>query len=125
MTSTEGRQDWAGTTGPAVATRQMHRAWLLDQARRLFAFFQPAALNPAGGFFALDDQGAPLPPPGPRGQVRSLHEATRMVHCFAMAHQLGLPGPTAWWITEWPSSGTGTATPPTAAISGGSTMSVR
>lgn len=78
------------TEGPAFVARPLHRAWLLDQARRLFALFQTAALNPAGGFFALDDAGRPIA--APRGGVRSLHEATRMVHCFAMAHQLGLPG---------------------------------
>ena len=84
--------DWPASGSPAFLQRPLHRIWLLDQARSLFAFFQPAALNPAGGFFGLDDQGAPLPPLGSRGQVRSLHEATRMVHCFAMAHLLGLPG---------------------------------
>jgi mannose/cellobiose epimerase-like protein (N-acyl-D-glucosamine 2-epimerase family) len=77
---------------PDLVLRPMHRAWLMDQARELFAFFQPAAINPAGGFYALDDHGQPLPPPGPRGQVRNLHEATRMVHCYAMAHLMGLPG---------------------------------
>ena len=77
---------------PDFVLRPMHRAWLLDQARGLFGFFQPAAINPAGGFYALDDRGQPLPPPGPRGQVRNLHEATRMVHCYAMAHLMGLPG---------------------------------
>jgi mannose/cellobiose epimerase-like protein (N-acyl-D-glucosamine 2-epimerase family) len=77
---------------PDFVLRPMHRAWLLEQARGLFGFFQPAAINPAGGFYALDDRGQPLPPQGPRGQVRNLHEATRMVHCYAMAHLMGLPG---------------------------------
>ena len=67
---------------PDFVLRPMHRAWLLEQARGLFGFFQPAAINPAGGFYALDDSGQPLPPQGPRGQVRNLHEATRMVHCL-------------------------------------------
>jgi mannose/cellobiose epimerase-like protein (N-acyl-D-glucosamine 2-epimerase family) len=92
MTEAEPAEPWAATGGPDFLSRPLHRAWLLDQARGLFAFFQPAALNPAGGFFAMDDRGTPLAAPGPRGQVRHLHEAPRMVHCFAMAHLLGLPG---------------------------------
>ncbi len=77
---------------PDFVLRPMHRTWLLEQARGLFSFFQPAAINPAGGFYALGDRGQPLPPPGARGQVRNLHEGTRMVHCYAMAHLMGLPG---------------------------------
>ena len=82
--------DWAASDGPAFTVRPVHRAWLLDQARDLFGFFQRAALNPGGGFHALDAKGHPIP--SPNGGVRCLHEATRMVHCFTMAHQLGLPG---------------------------------
>ena len=84
-------QDWIAATGPDFAQRPVHRGWLIDQAKGLFDFFR-AAYNPAGGFYALGNDGNPLSPPGPGGVVRNLHEATRMVHCYAMAHQLGLPG---------------------------------
>ena len=84
--------DWAATGGPDFLRRPAHRAWLLDQARGLFGFFQGAAVNPRGGFFGLDDHGAPLAAPDAGGTVRGLHDTTRMVHCFAMAHLLGLPG---------------------------------
>lgn len=85
-------QAWVGQGGGDFTTRPAHCDWLMDQARRLIALFQPAALNPAGGFFALDAEGRPLPPAGAGGAVRYLHETTRMVHCFAIAHLLGLPG---------------------------------
>ena len=79
---------WIGSTGPDLTTRPVHRDWLMRQACGLFDFFQRNAINPAGGFFALDDAGAPL-----LGRpLRHLHETTRMVHCYAMAHLLGLPG---------------------------------
>ncbi len=84
--------DWAGSTGPDFVKRPAHRGWLLDQARDLFAFFQTAIVNPKGGFFGLDATGRPLPAPGSGGAVRQLHDTTRMVHCFSMAHLLGLPG---------------------------------
>ena len=83
---------WIGTGGSDLVTRPGHRDWLKGQAGDLIAFFQKSALNPAGGFFALDDAGQPLPAPGPGGTVRYLHETTRMVHCFAIAHLIGLPG---------------------------------
>ncbi len=79
-------QTWVGHQGPDFVTRPLHRAWLLDQARGLFAFFQTASVNPEGGFFSLDRWGKPM------AGLRHLHETTRMVHCYAMAHQLGLPG---------------------------------
>ena len=83
--------DWTGTDGPDFVTRPAHRAWLLDQARGLFDFFQFTAPNPAGGFFPLDTRGRPLPV-GSNGALRQIHDTTRMVHCFAMAHLLGIPG---------------------------------
>lgn len=86
-----GQTMWIGTGGNDLVARPAHRDWLMGQAAGLFGFFQRAALNPAGGFFALDSVGEPLPP-GPNGRVRGLHETTRMVHCFAIAHLLGLPG---------------------------------
>ena len=84
--------DWSGSGGAPFATRPAHRQWLLDQAHTLFALFQQRAFNPSGGFYPLGGDGTPLPPPGPGGVVRGLHDTTRMVHCFAMAHLLGLPG---------------------------------
>lgn len=75
-----------------MVERPAHRRWLLSEAERLIALFQRSALNPAGGFFNLDDHGRPLMGVGPNGTRRKLHETTRMVHCFAIAHQLGIPG---------------------------------
>ncbi len=83
---------WSTTGGPDFLHRPAHRAWLTDQARGLFGVFQRAAVNPAGGFFSLDDRGQPLPSGHPGGGVRGLHDSTRMVHCFAMAHLMGVPG---------------------------------
>ncbi|MCT8330991.1 AGE family epimerase/isomerase [Albidovulum sediminis] len=83
---------WIGTQGGDLAARPAHRDWLMTQACDLIGFFRRGALNPSGGFFALDDAGGPLPASGPGGPVRHLHETTRMVHCFAIAHLLGLPG---------------------------------
>lgn len=83
---------WIGTTGSDLTTRATHRDWLMGEARGLIAFFQRESLNPKGGFFALDDAGDPLPPDAEGRQVRHLHETTRMVHCFALAHLMGLPG---------------------------------
>ncbi|NCO86471.1 MAG: AGE family epimerase/isomerase [Rhodobacterales bacterium] len=95
MTPTDTASDtaphWSGTTGDDFTTRPAHRLWLLDQARALFGFFQPQLINPRGGFFPLGDHGLPLPV-GPGGAVRQIHDSTRMVHCYVMAHQLGLPG---------------------------------
>lgn len=85
-------ETWIGRGGSDLVTRPAHRDWLSRQASGLIAFFQKSALNPAGGFFALDATGAPLPPPNANGTVRYLHETTRMVHCFSIAHLLGLPG---------------------------------
>jgi len=83
---------WVGTEGPRYVERSVHRHWLVGQALSLFDFFQ-ASFNPAGGFYNLTDDGAPiLPKPGQSGVERQLHETTRMVHCFAIGHLLGLPG---------------------------------
>ncbi|OSP54805.1 AGE family epimerase/isomerase [Pseudoruegeria sp. SK021] len=84
---------WIGTTGPRFVDRPAHRDWLMGQAMDLLDFFQPASLNPAGGFFVLDSEGQPLPASdGETGTLRQLHETCRMVHCSAIAHQLGYPG---------------------------------
>lgn len=77
---------WIGTEGPDFIQRPAHRLWLLDQAQELFKLFL-ATLNPAGGFHALDTEGRPV-----EDGRRQLHETTRLVHCYAMAHQLGIPG---------------------------------
>jgi sulfoquinovose isomerase len=84
---------WVGTGGPKLVDRPAHRQWLLAQAVSLLDFFQRASFNPAGGFFALDNAGKPLPAQsGHHGSERQLHDTSRMVHCFAAAHLLGLPG---------------------------------
>src|SRR5687767_15580213 len=71
-----------------------HRAWLTDQASRLFEFFEPHSINPAGGFFSLDEGGRPLTASAASGSppAREIHATTRMVHCFAIASLLGRPG---------------------------------
>lgn len=85
--------EWIGTTGPRYVDRPVHRLWLLSQARALFDFFRTASFNPLGGFFTLADDGRPNPPrPDHGGAERQLHDTSRMVHCFAVAHLLGLPG---------------------------------
>jgi mannose/cellobiose epimerase-like protein (N-acyl-D-glucosamine 2-epimerase family) len=87
------RAEWIGTGGPKFIDRPVHRHWLVSQALRLFDFFLTPSFNPAGGFFTLADDGAPNPPrPGHAGVERQLHETTRMVHCAAIGHLLGLPG---------------------------------
>lgn len=84
---------WVGTTGPRYVRRAAHRHWLLDQARSLFDFFQYASFNPKGGFSPLGDDGRPNPAEaGHVGALRQLHDTSRMIHCFAAAHLLGLPG---------------------------------
>lgn len=79
----------SGTEGPDWVERPAHRLWLLDQARGLFDFFRPA-LDPAGGFHPLDLRGQPLG--GAAGRLRQIHDTTRMVHCYTLARELGLPG---------------------------------
>src|ERR1700749_1059333 len=81
----------AGT--PRFTTLTAHRLGLIDNARALFEFFQLPSFNPAGGFFTLDENARPLPPkPGHKGANRQGDETSRMVHAFAIAHLLGLPG---------------------------------
>ena len=78
-------------TLPDMTQRPAHRLWLLQQAGHLFDFFQTAAINPKGGFFPLGNNSIPQPV-GPGGALRQIHDTARMVHCFVMAQQLGLPG---------------------------------
>jgi sulfoquinovose isomerase len=63
-----------------------HRQWLMEQANKLFDFYQFTSVNPRGGFYELYDDGRPF------SDVRQLHATTRMVHCFALGHLLGRPG---------------------------------
>lgn len=76
-------------TGPGWKTNRFHRRWLWEQANDLFGFFQPGVINPRGGFYNLDNAGAPL---DRTNSVRQIHSTTRMVHCFAIGHLLGRPG---------------------------------
>ena len=63
-----------------------HDAYLRADAERQFAFFAKS-LDPKGGFHAQDMDGNPI-----QGAARELHATTRMVHSFALAHQLGIQG---------------------------------
>lgn len=73
--------------------RAVHRHWLISEALSLIRLYQRSAFNPAGGFFTLSTDGSPLlPAQNGGGAVRQLHDTTRMVHCFAVARLLGLPG---------------------------------
>ena len=87
------QRDLAVAGTPRFATLTAHRLWLIDNARALFDFFQLPSFNPAGGFFSLDENARPLAPkPGHKGADRQAPGTTRMVHAFAIAHLLGLPG---------------------------------
>ncbi|MBL8575714.1 MAG: AGE family epimerase/isomerase [Mesorhizobium sp.] len=92
MTGLQNELGWVGGDRPRFVERPAHRRWLLGQAMGLLDFFQFTAFNPTGGFFTLDNAGRPFPPEGGSGVVRQIHDTTRMVHCFAIAHLLGLPG---------------------------------
>ncbi len=93
MPNSESQPSWVGTSGPRFVERTAHRHWMHGEAKRLIAMVQHSALNPAGGFFPLDDTGHPLPPKaGQSGVERLLHDTTRTVHCFCVAHLLGTPG---------------------------------
>lgn len=93
MPTSDSQPNWVGINGPRFVERTTHRHWMYGQATRLIAMWQNNAFNPAGGFFPLDDTGRPLPPkPGQSGAERLLHDTTRNVHCFSVAHLLGTPG---------------------------------
>src|SRR6478672_5076107 len=93
MAATSTIKDLPAAGTPRFTTLAAHRLWLLDNARALFEFFQLPSFNPAGGFFALDENARPLAPkPGHKGANRQVHETSRLVHCFAIAHLLGTPG---------------------------------
>ena len=91
-TLAENAVHWSGASAPGFLQRPLHRLWLLDQARSLFEFFLPASINPDGGFFGLDLDGTPLPAARSNGELRLLFTTSRMVHCAAIGHQLGMPG---------------------------------
>ena len=69
-------------------TRPAHRRWLEGEADRLFRFYEGASLDPAGGFFTLDEAGAPMA----AETERPLHQTSRMAHCAAIGVLLGRPG---------------------------------
>jgi len=71
-----------------------HRRWLLAQADALLSFHGRHGINPAGGFFVLDDRGDPIARPD--AQIREIHATTRLVHCFAIARLMGRPGADAF-----------------------------
>jgi mannose/cellobiose epimerase-like protein (N-acyl-D-glucosamine 2-epimerase family) len=73
--------NWAG--------RAAHRAWLAARADELFEIFGARTIDPAGGFFELDPEGAPRRGPG---RVRPIHLAARMAHSVASGTLLGRPG---------------------------------
>ncbi len=68
-----------------------HRSWLISQARSLLDMFGTVTLNPRGGFFDLDDAGAPIRD-ADGSNVRQLHATTRMIFCYAVGHLIGHPG---------------------------------
>ncbi len=88
---TTTRDDAAQAKWTALST---HRIWLLNEATRLLEFFERHSIDPAGGFFVLDDQGRPITKSAATGKApaRELHATTRMVHCFAIARLMGRPG---------------------------------
>src|SRR5690348_12731369 len=86
------RVQWVGMTGPRFVERPAHRRWLLGEATDLLEFFGAKSFNRQGGFYPLDDAGNPYPAEGGSGVVRQIHDTTRTVHCYAIAHLLGLPG---------------------------------
>ena len=77
------------TNSSPWTARPFHQQFLMRQANRLFDFFQRASINPAGGFYDLDDAGHPLETVN---SVRQIHSTTRMVHCFAIGSLIGRPG---------------------------------
>lgn len=78
-----------GTTeqSPRWVSLETHRLWLLNEADRLFRFFENS-IDPAGRILVLDVDGKPLADQGPT----ELHVTTRLVHCFALGAVMGRPG---------------------------------
>ncbi|RMF40819.1 MAG: AGE family epimerase/isomerase [Alphaproteobacteria bacterium] len=76
------------TPGPDTATgfwldEPTHRAFLVADAERQFAFFR-ASLGEGPGFHVLDHDGAPLPQ-----TVQELHTTTRLIHSYALGKLAG------------------------------------
>lgn len=67
-------------------------ARLHSHALDLFSFFGAPSVNSAGGFYQMDDAGNPIVGAQPGGTERGLHETTRMVHSFGLAHLMGIAG---------------------------------
>lgn len=93
--TTEKQSMPLGDTGvtpltPLWSERRSHLRWLEDQADRLFRFYEQACVDPDGGYFALGDDGRPLPV-----RVRDLVGTCRMVFCFSLGCLLGRPGASA------------------------------
>ncbi|KAE9631769.1 AGE family epimerase/isomerase [Parasedimentitalea maritima] len=63
-----------------------HRAFLIEDARRQFDFFQ-ASVRPEGGFHTLDYKGLPL-----TDTVQELHTTTRLIHSYALGKIAGHKG---------------------------------
>jgi sulfoquinovose isomerase len=68
-------------------TQPFHRDYLREQIMQLWRFYIGRAIDPNGGFYELEADGAPS-----NGTERSLVASTRMVHCFSIAHAAGIPG---------------------------------
>jgi sulfoquinovose isomerase len=77
----------ARPTNASWLSSEAHRALLLAEAHRLFAFYQYESIDPGGGFFELSSDGRPT-----GEQARHLVWTTRTVYCFSLGHLLGRPG---------------------------------
>ncbi len=90
--------DTAAASAAKWTALPYHRTWLLDQASGLFDFFERHSIDPAGGFFSLDDRGRPITRTASSGAApaRAIHSTSRMVHCFAIARLIGRPGAEAF-----------------------------
>jgi len=78
------------SVGPRWTTQPYHRQWLTETARALLASFA-VTVNPEGGFFGLDEAGAPLTGAND-DRANQLQATARMVYCYALGHFLGHPG---------------------------------
>ena len=73
---------------PDPLARPMHRAWLIDQATGLVDLFRATTGGPAG-FRMLGHDGRPMFGPD---EVFGIHDTARVVHVFALATRMGIPG---------------------------------
>lgn len=88
--------EFAKARGRRWVDQTSHRQWLLRQAHGLLDFYA-RGVNPEGGFYDLDDNGAPMPTGWPPAAhpATNLFQTTRMVHCYAIGHLMGRPGSAA------------------------------